>query len=239
MNSRAQTVETVQSDFDRIALLPEEPWDHNAHYHPFLLSQVPDNCDHALDIGCGTGRFSRLLATRAAKVLAIDLSPEMIRVARENSLLSPIIDFVSGDVLEYPLPSNHFDFIATLTTLHHLPLAAVLNTVKQALKAEGTFVCLDLYQRSTVGDLFFDAVSYPSSRALRLIKMGRLKPSAETHEAYQHHGETDSYLTLHQVAETCKQVIPGAIVRRHLFWRYSICWKKPLGTKGTEPAKQA
>ena len=226
MNSPAQTVETLQSDFDRIALLPEEQWDHNAHYHKFLLSQLPEDCENALDIGCGTGRFSQLLATRAAKVLAIDLSPQMIRVARENSALSPNIELVLGDVLEYPLLSNHFDFIATLTTLHHLPLEAVLNKVKQALKAEGIFVCLDLYQRSTVADLFFDAVSYASAGFLRLIKTGRLKPSDEIREAYEHHGKTDRYLTLRQVEETCRRVLPGAIVRRQLFWRYSICWKK-------------
>lgn len=228
MTSPVQTVETLQHDFDRIALLPEENWNHNAHYHSFLLSQVPDNCEHILEIGCGTGRFSHLLAQRAAKVLAIDLSPQMIRVARENSARYPNIDFVLRDVLEYPLPANHFDCIATLTTLHHLSLTAVLTKIKQALKPQGVFLCLDLYQRSNVTDLFFDGIAYPLAPVLRLMKTGRFTPSIEVREAYEEHEKTDSYLTLKQVTQTCARVLPGARITRHLFWRYSIIWRKPM-----------
>lgn len=226
MNS-LQTVESLQHDFDRIALLPDEKWNHNSHYHNLLLSQLPDNCEHILEIGCGTGRFSHFLAQRAAKVLAIDLSPQMIRVARENSARYPNIDFVLSDILEYPLPANHFDCIATLTTLHHLSLAAVLKKINQALKPQGVFICLDLYRRSNATDLFFDCVAYPSALILRLMKTGRLTPSSEMREAYEDHEKTDSYLTLKQVRQTCAEVIPDARVTRHLLWRYSIVWRKP------------
>ena len=165
-----QTVESLQRDFDRIALLPEESWNHNSHYHSFLLSHIPESCDQILEIGCGTGKFSQLLAQRASKVLAIDLSPQMIRVAQENSARYSNIDFVLGDVLEYPLPANHFDCIATLTTLHHLPFAPVLKKIKQALKPQGVFLCLDLYRRSNATDLFFDGIAYPLSLALSIYE---------------------------------------------------------------------
>ncbi|HEX7297034.1 MAG TPA: class I SAM-dependent methyltransferase, partial [Pyrinomonadaceae bacterium] len=155
MNSPTQTVETLQHDFDRIALLPEEKWNHNSHYHGFLLSQIPTSCEHVLEIGCGCGRFSQLLAQRSRKVLAIDLSSEMIRVSRENSTRYPNIDFVLSDILEYPLPANHFDCIATLTTLHHLPLAAILRKVSEALKPGGVFINLDLYRWAKPSDFVF------------------------------------------------------------------------------------
>jgi len=226
MNS-PQTVESLQRDFDRIALLPEEGWNHNAHYHSFLLSHIPESCGQILEIGCGTGTFSHLLAQRAAKVLAIDLSPQMIRVAQENSARYPNIEFVLSDVLEYPLPADHFDFIASLTTLHHLQLAVVLAKIKQALKPGGVFVCLDLYRRANAADLFWDGIAFPTSAMLRLIKTGRLTPPSEIREAYEEHDKTDSFLTLTQVAQTCASLIPGAAVRRHLFWRYSIVWQKP------------
>jgi len=222
-----QTVESLQRDFDRIALLPEESWNHNSHYHSFLLSHIPESCDQILEIGCGTGKFSQLLAQRASKVLAIDLSPQMIRVAQENSARYSNIDFVLGDVLEYPLPANHFDCIATLTTLHHLPFAPVLKKIKQALKPQGVFLCLDLYRRSNATDLFFDGIAYPLSLALRFMKTGRSSPSRELREAYEEHDKTDSFLTLKQVAQTCTDIMPGAGITRHLFWRYSIIWKKP------------
>jgi len=65
---------TIRADFDRIALLPNEGWGHNCHYHGFLLRQLPPRCEYALDIGCGTDSLSRLLAAWSERVLALDLS---------------------------------------------------------------------------------------------------------------------------------------------------------------------
>ena len=58
----------IRSDFERIAALPTAGPDHNAVYHRHLLSHVPRTCERALDAGCGTGSFARLLADRAARV---------------------------------------------------------------------------------------------------------------------------------------------------------------------------
>ncbi len=226
MSQAEQTLESIQSDFDRIALLADETLNHNAHYHSFLINQIPVRCRQILEIGCGTGEFSRLLAERAEKVLAIDLSPQMIRFAKERSKLCPNIDFIEGDVMTYELPDNQFDCIATLTTLHHLPMTGILKKIKTALKPGGVFICLDLYQRSNLTDLLFDTTAYPASLFLRLVNTGKLKQSKEVREAYARHGKTDTYLTLSQIKQICAHVLPGAILNRHLFWRYSMIWKK-------------
>lgn len=226
MSRSRQTLESLQFDFDRIALLSSETWNHNAHYHGYLMEQIPAHCRRILEIGCGTGRFARLLAGRAEKVLAIDLSPQMIRLAQERSKLYPNIDFIKGDVMTYQLPDDHFDCIATLTTIHHLPAEAILRKIRKALKPGGIFVCLDLYQRSDFSDLFFDGVAYPAALFLRLIKTGKPRPRREMREAYAEHEKTDTYLTLLQLRQICADILPGALVRRHLFWRYSIIWKK-------------
>ncbi len=226
MSQAEQTLESIQSDFDRIALLADETWNHNAHYHSFLINQIPVRCRQILEIGCGTGEFSRLLAERAEKVLAIDLSPQMIRFAKERSKLCPNIDFIEGDVMTYELPDNQFHCIATLTTLHHLPMTDILKKIKKALKPGGTFVCLDLYQRSNLADLFFDTVAYPANKFLTLKKTGKFRPAKEIREAYAEHGKTDKYLNLPQIEQICAEILPNALVRRHLFWRYSIIWKK-------------
>jgi ubiquinone/menaquinone biosynthesis C-methylase UbiE len=226
MSQSRQTLESIQSDFDRIALLSDENWNHNTHYHGYLMGHIPEQCERILEIGCGTGTFSRLLAGRAEKVLAIDLSPQMIRLARQRSKLYPNIDFVNADVMAYQFPDNQFDCIATLTTIHHLPIETILRRIRRALKPGGIFVCLDLYQRSNLSDLFFDGVAYPVNLFLRLIKTGKPRPSREVHEAYDEHGKTDTYLTLPKIEQLCANILPGALVCRHLFWRYSIVWKK-------------
>jgi ubiquinone/menaquinone biosynthesis C-methylase UbiE len=72
----------VRKDFDGLAVLSEGGgWGHTSHYHPFLLKQLPERLDEALELGCGTGEFARLLTKRCERVLAVDLSSHMVEAA--------------------------------------------------------------------------------------------------------------------------------------------------------------
>ena len=225
--SRApQTLASIQADFDRIALLTAENAGHDFRYRDYLLGRIPDHCTDVLEIGCGTGEFSRLLATRANKVVAVDLAPQMIHVARRESTSHPNIEFVNGDIMSLNFREQQFDCIVSMTTFHHLPAETIFRKVKEWLKPGGTFAGLDLYRRSTVSDWISDAVAYPLSLCVRLINSGQLRAPRELRVAYDEHGKTDTYLSLREVREICDKVLPGAVVRRHLFWRYSIVWKK-------------
>src|SRR3954454_21704802 len=113
MSRSRQTPESIRLNFDRIAPLSNDGWKHNAHYHEYLMERIPQRCTRVLEIGCGTGRFSRLVAARAGKVLAIGLSPQIIRLARERSRLHTTIDFVEADAMSYHLLAGQFDCVAT------------------------------------------------------------------------------------------------------------------------------
>jgi 2-polyprenyl-3-methyl-5-hydroxy-6-metoxy-1,4-benzoquinol methylase len=234
-------VSAVEKDFDRLALLDNRGWTHNNHYHRFLLQNIPSDCQHVLEIGCGTGAFSRRLAPRARRVTAVDLSSEMIRVARARSAEYPNIDFQVADAIEY-LKSNsldrcqwQFDCIVTIATLHHLPLLSTVSIIKERLKPGGVLFILDLFeaQRNPLKpEGMFDAVlsltAMVVSGSLRLIHNGRLKPPHEVRAAWAEHGKTDSYLTMREVRAMCNELLPGAAVRKHLLWRYSVRWQKPF-----------
>jgi ubiquinone/menaquinone biosynthesis C-methylase UbiE len=218
----------VREDFDRIALLSAgEGGDHSGEYQDLLARHVPEPCREALDIGCGTGAFSRLLAKSAGRVLALDLSPNMIALARERSARFPNIDFEVADVLSRELPAERFDCIASIATLHHMPVREVLPKIKGALKTGGVLLVLDLFQPEGLADAFRSALAVPVSLGLRLARSGRLRPPRELRRAWGEHGRHDSYLTVAQVREVCAEMLPGAVVRRHLLWRYSVVWKKP------------
>jgi ubiquinone/menaquinone biosynthesis C-methylase UbiE len=218
--------QAVQADFDRIAPLTGEGWDHNSHYHGFLLRQLPAHCTEALDVGCGSGAFSRLLARRSERVLALDLSPRMIEIARERSRAHPNIDFVVGDATAWAFPAARFDCIGSIATLHHLPAETTLARMRDALKPGGTLTVLDLFQGEGVANVLTSALAVPVDVALRLIRTGRLRRAREVREAWAEHGRHDSYLTLAQVRQVCDAVLPGAQVKKHLLWRYSITWRK-------------
>jgi|LSQX01.2.fsa_nt_gb SAM-dependent methyltransferase len=220
--------ERVRRDFDRIAHLPGEgSWDHNSHYHPFLLRQLPAQVGRALEVGCGTGQFARLLAERAEAVLGLDLSPEMIALARERSARLPNVEFLVADALSWEYPREAFDCVASIATLHHLPLGPMLERFRDTLRPGGTLLILDLQESCGGADRLLDAFAVPANLALRLLHTGHLREPAEVRAAWDEHGADERYLTLSEVREAAERVLPGARARRHPLWRYSLVWRKP------------
>ena len=217
----------IQAEFDRIALTePPDEWTHNNHYHGFLLRHAPPRCAHALEVGCGTGAFARLLAQRSEQVLALDLSPEMLRIGRERSSAFPGITYLQADVMHYDLPSEHFDCITSIATLHHLPLPDVLPKLKAALKPGGVLLVLDLFQTHGLRDLPLNSAGFFYHRLLQFSKGSRHKPTPEASAAWDAHGRDDRYLSVAEVRRVAADLLPGAKVTRHLLWRYSLIWKK-------------
>ncbi len=231
---RAETVkDAIQADFDRLARLPHAAWDVNSHYHAFLLRQLPSHCCSARDIGCGTGAFARLLAACSDHVLALDLSPAMLHVAQDESRAWPNIEFQLSDVTASAFPPEHFDCIASIATMHHLPLSVMLEKCKHALKPGGVLIILDLVEGDGWRDAASNVVAAPWHLALMLVNNRRLRPPREVREAWAQHGSHDCYPTLGQVQAACAQILPGARVRKHLLWRYSIVWTKPASLRAS------
>jgi len=216
----------IQTDFDRIALLEQPTWNHNSHYHSFLLKQLPAHCANILEIGCGTGTFSRLLAQRSNRVFAIDLSPKMIEVAKRQCECYTNIDFQVADILQWEFPVEHFDAIASIATFHHLPLESLLPSLKATLKPGGKLVVLDLLEHEIVRDGLSDVIAVPLSWIFQLFRNKRIRPTLEAVEAWREHGRTDKFLTQSQAQQIYTKMLTGAIVRKHLFWRYSVVWEK-------------
>jgi SAM-dependent methyltransferase len=223
----AQSPGGLRTDFDGLAALDADGWDHNVHYHPFLLRHLPPRCRAALDVGCGSGTFLLHLAQRADAALGIDLSPEMVRRAQARLAAYPTAEARVADVADEPLPRGHFDCVATIATLHHLPLRATLARLADLVRPGGTLVVLDLYQPAAPADWLVSAAAVPATAALRAVRRGRLRPPREVREAWRAHAETDVYPTLAEVRRAAADLLPGARVRRHLLWRYSLVWRKP------------
>ncbi len=83
-----------------------------------------------LDAGCGTGAFSVEAARRGADVVAVDLSPTLVDLARERSpkdLGQGSIDFRVGDMLS--AGSESFDHVVAMDSLIHYRMEDVLRTV--------------------------------------------------------------------------------------------------------------
>jgi ubiquinone/menaquinone biosynthesis C-methylase UbiE len=220
--------ERIRSDFDNIARLTPEPWGNNSHYHSFLLRQLPAVCEEAVDVGCGMGGFARQLAQRARSVVGIDLSAEMIRLANEQSAGLSNLRFVVADFLTLPIQDNSVDVVASIAALHHVEFEPALRRVSRWLKPGGRLVVLDLFASGYGRDLIWKLPAKAVSTTLALIHNGRIRASREARRAWKEHAERDQLiLPLREIREMASSVLPGAIVRQHLLWRYSLGWTKP------------
>jgi len=130
-----------------------------------LLSWLPQDLTgrRVLDAGCGTGALAVEAARRGAHVVAIDLSPTLVELARErvpHDLGVGRIEFLSGDMLDPAL--GNFDHVVGMDSLIHYHKADVVR------------VLAGLADRSGASILFTFAPSNPLLAAM--IGIGRLFP---------------------------------------------------------------
>jgi SAM-dependent methyltransferase len=222
-----QTPESIARDFDRIAGLPHDPCDHNRLYHGRLLRELPEQVEESLEIGCGTGELTLKLARRSQRVLALDLSPGMLAAAGARCAGLPHVELRLADALQFPLEPDSFDVVATVATLHHLPLAETFERVRRALRPGGTFLALDVTDGRGALGVLQTAVGLPVTALTRLLTSGRLGPPPEVRAAWQAHIASDRFPPLSEVRRTAAAILPGARLRAHVYWRYSLVWRKP------------
>ena len=217
-----QLLAKVRADFDRIARLSRDAPEALGPYERWLLDQAPARMGDALEVGCGTGEFTRELARRARRVVAMDLAPGMIEVARERSLRVPNIEYVVADATAADLPEAGFDCLASVATLHHMPLQLMLGRLKRTLRPGGVLLVLDLDDSTGWRNLPRNALAWVTRRGSR-----RPPPSRELARAWADHGRAETYPRFADVRSLAADLLPGARVTRHLQWRYSIVWTKP------------
>lgn len=193
-----------------------DPWNHNIHYHDFVLDSIPSFCGRALDVGCGEGLLARKLACRCEKVVAIDADRDTVVRARNSGPADSRISFVEGDVMTHSLSTDGFDLITAVATLHHLPLVPALTRFRDLLKPGGTLVVIGLYRMRTIEDYAWAASGFPASRILR-FRYGLNEVSAPICEPQQ---------TMREIEAACNATLPGAVVQRRLLFRYSLIWRK-------------
>lgn len=195
------------------------PWSHNNHYHRWLLRQLPRSIDNALDVGCGAGDLARRLARRATSVLAVDRDPTMIAHAETHAEThAPTnVRFVQSDILD--LPEARYQVITCVAALHHLPLEPALTRFRQWLAPGGTLVVIGLYVPTTLVDHLWQAAAIPSNLLVSWAHGRAPRPVAMTAPIRQ------PTMTLAQLRARTRLILPGAQIRRRLFWRYSLVWR--------------
>jgi 2-polyprenyl-3-methyl-5-hydroxy-6-metoxy-1,4-benzoquinol methylase len=226
LRSCAVSADKVREDFDRIARLTAEDTEHLAVYESYLLREIPHSLHRVLEVGCGTGGFSRALAERGHSVTAVDLSPEMVCVARQRTSANQDVTYQCGDFFSESLDGQTYECVVSIATLHHLPLGAAVKRMSSMVRPGGTLLVHDIRSDAGITDWLRSPLAF-AARVWARLRAGRLRERAALRAAWDEHGRGERYLTMAEVGVWCRAHLPGARIVRHLQWRYTVVWRKP------------
>jgi len=112
-------------------------------YAFYLLGDVRGKT--VVDLGCGSGENLAPLLARGARVIAVDLSQELVDLARKRLAISKLqpssrgteANFIVGSAYDVPLPDSSIDVILCASLLHHLNIPRAMAEMRRLLKPQG------------------------------------------------------------------------------------------------------
>jgi len=115
-----------------------------------------------LEVACGTGRFTVMMAQQGADIIGLDISPAMLTQGRQKAKQVGVddhVEFMRGDAARLPFPDNHFDAVFAMRFFH---------------LADRPVTFLRELRRVSKGQVFFDTFNLGSTRVIYnwLLPMG-------------------------------------------------------------------
>ena len=194
------------------------PWSHNNHYHRWLLRQLPPRATRSIDVGCGTGNLVRALASRVDQATGTDIDPETIAIARSQSAGNTNVEFHTAALTE--VAGTGYDVVTAIAVVHHLDLSEALTAMRRLTKPGGKLLIVGCYRSATASDYLIDVVAIPANLLAGLLKSRHASSARIALSAHTAPPRT----TLGQVRKVVADILPGAQVRRRLFWRYTLSY---------------
>jgi SAM-dependent methyltransferase len=209
------------------------PWNHNEHFHGWILRNLPARRRAAVDVGCLTGVLVGKLAPHFARVTGIDADADMAAAASARLAQDPRVTIrrcgfeqfasVAGD--------GEADLVTMVAVLHHLDLDDTLACMPRLLAPGGRLLVVGLACMDSLPDLAVDLISAAANPVMGLIKHPRAARPADGAAAGQPVMPTkDPATTLAQITAAACAPLPDATLRRRLFFRYTLRWDKPSVT---------
>jgi len=193
-------------------------WNHNSAYHPWIVRLAAQHRGHALDVGCGEGLLVQRLATVSKSVTGIDPDPGAIARARRRNTGLTNVTLEAVDFTDYEANEGSFDVVTFVASLHHLDLTAALLKARSLVSPGGELIVVGLAANKTAVDWIMSGLMLP------FVRVG----------SWMHHetrdvgvAATDARESLGEIRATVQRELPGASIRRALYYRYLLRWRKP------------
>ncbi len=222
----AGSFDEIAEVFDRFAELVGGPLSE-------YLETVFLHGDRALDLGCGSGRHSNMLADRYREVLGVDVSEPMLEIARTRRP-RPNVTYQQRDLGDVRADTDgRFDLVFSVNTLHHVSdLEQALGQIRDLVVPGGRVVLVDnVAARPAITRRWFIGAAV---RGLVTDLVRRRRPAREafelfrlnTHPGWLDHITTDRFLSPAQFEQRYGSVFPGARYQG-LYFARAMCWDAP------------
>ena len=195
------------------------PWSHNDHFHGWMLRRLPPGRGSALDVGCGHGELVVRLADKYAAVTGIDKDPEMAAAAARRCAALRQVTVVNAD---FAGVAGRYDLVTMTAVLHHLPLDETLTRIRRLLRPGGRLLVVGLARPASILDQAWDLMSAMLNPVFGMIKHPRATAPAPPPFPVQ-----TPMLSFDEIRAAVAVKLPGARIRRRLFFRYTLAWTAP------------
>ena len=203
-DSEERAAGSVQAVYDHIA-------DHFASTRAYawpevesFVTAIADNegLDRALDIGCGNGRHTELLAAHGADAIGVDVSRGLLSAAatrqRDHGFAA---DLVQGDAATLPFADDTFGQIVYVATLHHLrPEATRRESLAELGRVLGSGGLALISAWSTAHDRFDAETAIDTTVEWTL-------PGGETVDRYYHIYDPDAFRAALNAVDTIEPLV--------------------------------
>jgi len=223
LESARQSFDRFAADYDRFAGLESPKLRH------WFTAHLPPKGRRALDVGCGSGRYTLLLAERFDSVVAIDISEPLINIARRRRPHRRVRYDVC-DVMAFGDPAG-FDFVFSSTTLHHLQdVNAALHRLRGLIAPGGVAILIDNVAPRPTPARWVNVLgalrAFPAdwrrlgwNEATWLLKF-------RTGSSWLDHLASDRYLSREAFQHTYGAAFPGALFYS-LGYAHALIWRQP------------
>lgn len=164
----SETIDSFGEEWQRFHQFEAEELERiGREYFDIVSEEMLNKESKVLDIGCGSGRWSKYVSSRAGLVEAIDPSEAVLAA---TDLLKDVdnVRVTQAGIDEIPFADNSFDFAFCLGVLHHLPnTAEALKKCVDKVKPNGYFLTYLYYSLDNRGAVY--RLIFKSSNVIRQI----------------------------------------------------------------------
>lgn len=205
-----------------------EYWNHNAAYHGWIIRAASGaHRRDALDVGCGEGLLLQRLAPGYDTVTGIEPDPGTAERARARLRDVPDATVVLSDFADFDAGDRRFDLLTFVATLHHMDTRSSLAKAVTLLRPGGRLLIVGLAADRTPADWTLSALALPWARLGSMLHRESRDIGVPTA------APTESIADIRSLA---RDLLPGARLRRGIYYRYLLSWTKPAPTPSETPS---